>query len=89
MGRVWQKPHLLQMATEAVAKGQIVTVICLGPTPRAHRMEFTSQGYWLQTGGLFGWSTRQGRRLRFAPFRRRVAEEVARISPFRPTYPKG
>jgi hypothetical protein len=83
-GRSWQRHHLLSEAAKAVASGQIVTVICLSPSPRAHRMAFTDQGFWLQTGGLFGWSTRQGPRLRFTPFRARIAEETARVAAFRP-----
>jgi hypothetical protein len=47
-------------------------------------MAFTDQGFWLQTGGVFGWSTRQGPRLRLALFRARIAEETARVAPFRP-----
>jgi hypothetical protein len=83
-GRSWQRHRLLSAAAKAVASGQIVTVICLSPSPRAHRMAFTDQGFWLQTGGLFGWSTRQGQRLRLTPFRARIAEETARVAPFRP-----
>ena len=83
-GRGWQRRHLLNEAVKAVASGQIVTVICLSPSPRAHRMAFTDAGFWLQTGGVLGWSTRQGPRLRLTPFRARIAEETARIAPFRP-----
>jgi O-antigen biosynthesis protein len=83
-GRVWQKPRLLQEAAKAVAAGEIVTVFCLAPTPHAHRMVFQPEGFWLQTGGLFGWSTRQGRRLRFTTFSRRIAEERSRIAAYRP-----
>jgi hypothetical protein len=83
-GRRWQRHHLLREAAKAAASGQIVTVICLSPSPRAHRMAFTDQGFWLQTGGLFGWSIRQGPRLRFTPFRARIAEETARVAAFRP-----
>lgn len=83
-GRPWQKPRLLRQAAAAVAAGEIVTVFCLAPSPRAHRVQFTDQGFWLQTGGLFGWSTRQGPRLRLTRFSARVAEETARVAPFRP-----
>jgi GT2 family glycosyltransferase len=83
-GRFWQRAALMAQAQTARAQGKIVTVISIEPTPRAHRMQFTDQGIWLQSGGLFGWSTRHGPRLRFAPFSRRIAEETARIAPFRP-----
>jgi GT2 family glycosyltransferase len=83
-GRIWQKSRLLRQAREAVAAGQIVTVICLAPTPRVHRMEFMAEGFWLQSGGLFGRSTRTGPRLRLIGFTSRIAEEARRIADFRP-----
>ena len=83
-GRIWQKARLFKRAKSLVSQGQIVTVIILSPTPRAHRMTFTDQGFWLQTGGLFGWSTRQGRRFRLVSFATRITEETARVAPFRP-----
>ncbi len=83
-GRIWQRAALMKQAQSARAQGRVVTVICLAPSPRAHRVAFTDHGIWLQTGGLFGWSTREGPRLRLAPFTRRIAEETARIAPLRP-----
>ncbi len=83
-GRAWQRARLMQAAAEAVARGEIATVICLAPTPRAHRMQFTDQGFWLQSGGVFGWSVRHGPRLRLKPFRARIAEEMSRIRGYRP-----
>ena len=82
-GRIWQRSDLLAVAAKAVARGEITTVICLGPTLRAHRMQFTDQGYWLQSGGLFGWSVRQGPRVRLKWFRARIAEEISRIGNYR------
>lgn len=82
-GRAWQRSGLMNAAAEAVAQGKIATVICLGPTPRAHRMQFTDEGFWLQSGGVFGWSVRQGPRLRLKSFRARIAEEISRIGRYR------
>ena len=81
-GRNWQKRRLFAQA--AAAKGQITTVILLSPTARPHRHSFQPEGFWLQTGGLFGPADRQGPRLCLISFRRRIAEETARIAPFRP-----
>lgn len=83
-GRSWQRKRLLAQAVAAVAGGHLVTVICLSPSIRAHQVHFQCAGYWLHTGGLFGRSLRQGRRFRLIGFRRRIAEEVARIADFRP-----
>ena len=84
-GRIWQKNRLIADAKAAVAKGQIVTVICLSPSIRAHQMQFQTAGYWLQTGGLFGRSLRETSRIRLIGFRRRIAQETARIADLRPT----
>lgn len=88
-GRFWQLPALRRRAEQAAAAGEIVTVICLSPTMRAHRVAFQPGGYWLQTGGLFGRAERSGPRLRLATFRARILEETARIAGFRPTAPLG
>ncbi len=84
-GRRWLRRGLLAQARAAVSSGCVVTVICLSPTPRAHRMQFTADGYWLQEGGLFGRADRDGTRLRLSSFSTRIGEEVARWSLFRPT----
>ena len=81
-GRSWQRARL--QAAARAATGRIVTVICLAPTMRAHRMQFHPDGYWLQTGGLFGRSDRDTSRFRLTTFRRRVATETARWQQFRP-----
>ena len=83
-GRSWRINRLVRQATAALAAGQIVTVISLSPGMRAHQVQFQTAGYWLQTGGLFGRSIRQGNRLRIIGFRQRIAEEVARIAQQRP-----
>lgn len=84
-GRIWQRKRLTAEAQLAVAAGHVVTVICLAPTIRAHRVSFQPQGYWLQSGGLFGRSDRTASRLRLIGFRRRIAAETARIANLRPT----
>ena len=83
-GRRWQRSRLMKAAAAAAARGEIATVICLGPTPRAHRMQFTDQGFWMQSGGVYGRSVRQGPRLRLTSFRARIAEEMSRIARYRP-----
>lgn len=83
-GRFWQRSRLVREAVKARAAGQIVTIICLAPSPRAHRVQFTDEGFWLQAGGLFGPSDRSQPRFQWWRFSSRVAAEVARIFPFRP-----
>jgi hypothetical protein len=84
-GRIWQKSRLLAQARAAVGSGQIATVMCLSPSPRAHRISFDPEGFWLQQGGLFGRSDRSGPRLRLTSFAKRIAAETARLAGIRPT----
>jgi O-antigen biosynthesis protein len=81
-GRIWQKSALLA-AGRAAASEKVTTVICLSPTARPHRMSF-QDGYWLQTGGLFGRIERSSARFRLVGFRSRLREIAAFWSPFRP-----
>ena len=83
-GRIWQRSRLTADAIAAVAAGELVTLICLAPTLRAHRVSFQPQGYWLQTGGLFGRTDRSNPLLRLIGFQKRIAEETARIAGQRP-----
>ncbi|WP_426032231.1 glycosyltransferase family 2 protein [Cypionkella sp. TWP1-2-1b2] len=81
-GRFWQKRRLL--AEAAASTAHITTVFLFTPTARPHKISFQPQGYWLQTGGIFGQSTRHGPRFRLISLRKRVAEEAARLSAYRP-----
>ena len=84
-GRRWRRRSLLSAARAAVAKGAIVTVICLSFTPRAHRSHFVADGFWLHEGGVFGRSDRNAPRFRLGRFATRLAEETARWAAFRPS----
>lgn len=81
-GRPWQKRRLI--AEAATNKTHVSTVFILSPTAKPHKMAYQPEGFWLQTGGIFGQSTRDGPRLRFSSFRRRIAEESLRVGQFRP-----
>lgn len=83
-GRFWQKPALRSAALASVGNA-IVTVICLSPTARPHRMAFQPEGFWMQTGGLFGRSDRESPKFRLISFRKRICAEICHISKFRPT----
>lgn len=82
-GRFWQKSALMNAAKHS-AQSRVTTVICLSPTARPHQMRFQPEGFWLQTGGLFGRSTRDGPRLVFSSFQNRILQETARFAAFRP-----
>lgn len=83
-GRMWSRKALTKKARMAVEKGQIVTIICLSPTLKDHWVEFTNEGFWLQTGGIWGRADRDGPRLVWGHFQSRLRREIARICSFRP-----
>ena len=78
-GRPWQGRALRTQAAALTAKGETVSVIILSPSALFHRVTFTDDGYWLQTGGLFGRSVQSDQLFRFWRFRDRVAREVERV----------
>jgi GT2 family glycosyltransferase len=82
--RSWQKASRMAEATKAVATGKIVTVFCLSLTARPHWLRFTENGFWVQSGGVFGRSERKGPAFQFSTLRKRVAEESLRLQAFRP-----
>lgn len=84
VGRPWQRSSLRAAARRAVADGAVVTVFCLSPTARPHRMRFDDAGYWEQVGGVFGDSVRGESQNCRCRFRTRIAREIARLSAIRP-----
>lgn len=75
-GRRISAPRLRLMARQALAGGDRVTLLLLAPTPHHHRMRFTEDGIWEQTGGLFGRSDR-GQPPRLTSLAKRVLRERA------------
>ena len=78
-GRPWQRRALAARAAALAATGATVSVIILSPSALFHRVTFTDDGYWLQTGGLFGRSLDSDALFRLWRFRDRVAREVERV----------
>ncbi|MDK3071719.1 glycosyltransferase [Sedimentitalea sp. JM2-8] len=75
-GRFWSRSRL---RAQALAKNGSVTVIRLSPTGLFHKVRFTNDGYWEQTGGMFGKSERTQPLISFWTFGRRVRSEIDRI----------
>ena len=82
-GWIWAQKALHAQAETARAMGQIVTVICLAPSLRRHKMQFLPQGYWWQSGGIWGRSDRDSSALKWRGFAARCRAEVARMMPYR------
>lgn len=83
-GRIWQARRFRATAEAAAARGEIVTLLLLSPDARPHWMQFRPEGYWEQTGGLFGPADRREPRFRLWSFKARVRQETARIAALRP-----
>ncbi len=83
-GRFWQIGSLKAKGRQAVREGAIVTILCLRWTARPHWQRFDEDGYWIQTGGVFGRSARDGPKVRLGTLKKRLAEECARWAEVRP-----
>lgn len=78
-GRVWNRAQLRRVAREEAAAGNVVTLILLSPTAMFHRVSFTQDGYWEQSGGLYGKSNRTHKVFSPWTFHRRVLAESDRV----------
>ncbi len=70
-------------AKEQVARGARVTVFSFSLTNARHYVRYVEDGFWLQTGGLFGRTRRLDRRFKWCKFAHRVRHEIARIAKLR------
>ncbi len=79
-GRFWQGKSLRRAARKLAADRHPTSVFLLSPTMLYHRRRFDADGYWTQSGGLFGRADRSEPIFQKYGFRARVAQEAARIS---------
>lgn len=70
-------------AVRRVKNGEVVTLIILSPNALYHRARFHPDGYWEQSGGLFGKSSRGQSLLTFWRFNDRFSAEKKRLSAIR------
>ncbi len=78
-GRWFQVRARQAEAARLAREGHATTLFLFAPTFRRHQMRFTSVGYWVQSGGLWGRSDRDGPRPPLGGFQRRLATEIARV----------
>ncbi|MCB1313454.1 MAG: glycosyltransferase [Sedimentitalea sp.] len=78
-GRSWSRRNLHRRALAALVEGTNVTLMRFSPTALYHRVTFCGDGYWKQTGGLFGRSERDQRLFALWSFGRRVRAETDRV----------
>lgn len=79
-GRWFQAKRLRRAAADRAAAGAVVTLFLFDPTARYHHVRYRPEGYWEQTGGLFGRAIRTEPVFRFARYSTRFAAETARIA---------
>lgn len=79
-GRIWQRRRILDDAGDTVRAKSRVSVFLFSPTARPHRVAFRYPGVWVQSGGLFGRSLRTGSRFKWTGFRKRLTQELRRVS---------
>nr|WP_319947331.1 glycosyltransferase family 2 protein [uncultured Shimia sp.] len=82
-GRRWQRRRLRQEAENLVQKGHVVSLFLFSATSLYHRVQFTPAGVWEHRGGVFGKSIRTQPLFQVRSFRRRLREEVNRITNLR------
>lgn len=82
-GRIAKAQTLRKEAKQIVASGDTVSLFLLSRTAAFHRVRFTQDGTWEQTGGLWGKCARNEQMLRFWRFSARVRREWDRVKPVR------
>lgn len=82
-GRRFSRKRLRNEAAEIVSLGKRVSLFEFSFTALYHRVSFHPDGYWLQTGGIFGRTERKEPLFRLTTFGRRLAREVSRIASLR------
>lgn len=81
---MWNRSRLFEQAQAARAAGHIVTLLLLSPGLRRHVQTFTPQGFWLQTGGIWGRAKRDAPPPIGSDVAARLIELMAEASRFRP-----
>ena len=81
--------RLREQARQAADEGRSVSVFLLSRSMLFHRVRFHPDGYWEQSGGLWGRSDRKDRLFRFWTMKKRVRREVQRIGTARFEEPDG
>lgn len=82
-GRVWSRRILREQAKQLASQGKIVSLYLFSPTALFHHARYCQDGYWEQTGGLFGRSERHQPLFRLTTFSRRLKAEQNRVAPVR------
>ena len=82
-GRVWSRRRHRAAAAAAAAAGHTVSLYLFSPTTRPHRVHFSADGVWEQSGGLWGRSDRTAGPLKPMRFAHRLKIECERVRSLR------
>jgi GT2 family glycosyltransferase len=83
LGRPYKHGALMDVAAQRVRAGGRASIFIFSTSARPHIVRFTKQGVWVQTGGLFGRSTRAGSRFKLISRRKKLAQELNRLAKLR------
>ena len=79
-GSIWSARKLRAEASRLAQLRHPVFVIILSRTAIPHRRRFVKDGYWLQTGGVFGRSSDQSNYFQWVRLKKRAKLEYERVS---------
>ncbi|GAA6188444.1 glycosyltransferase [Litorivita sp. NS0012-18] len=79
-GRLYRAKALKNIAKTTTKEGNTVTLYLFSATALFHHIRFTSEGYWLHTGGIFGRSLRSGPLFKLYRLMARAKIEASRVS---------
>ena len=79
-GSIWRKRALMAQARRAVAEGHVVSLFLFSRTALFHHIRYQKEGYWLQTGGIFGKSQRDDPLFRIWSQKERLARELSFVT---------
>ncbi|KPA23437.1 putative glycosyl transferase [Shimia sp. SK013] len=79
-GRFWRRRAILREAHCHARAGRVASAFVFSRTGLFHRVAYDGEGFWVQTGGLFGRAGRDGKLFRLIGFRKRVQQEKQRVA---------
>ena len=79
-GRIFRANALKNKSKSLADTGETVTLYLFSTTALFHHLRFMPEGYWLQTGGIFGRSLRSGPLFKLYRLAARAKIEAARVS---------
>ena len=79
----FKRAHLVHAAEKIVESGGRASVFSFSLTPVRHHVRYVGSGVWLQSGGVYGRSDRNGPVFKWCRFAERLRGEIRRVAKFR------